>query len=99
MTNEEVRALIERLRAWEEWQHRILRAQAADALTALLARAEAAESALATVRRDTLEEAAKECDKFNPTHSAIGPLHGMGWTEAAKHLASTIRALAEQPKE
>ena len=96
MTNEEVRALIERLPEYASWH--VLR-EAADALTALLARAEAAESALATVRRDTLEEAAKVCENEKVDAMSTGAEPDYAYNVACDHCQLAIRALAEQPKE
>ncbi len=134
MTNEEVRALIERLRDDDYCDAEP--EEAADALTALLdenarlqaemdhvkqvefpakidkvcaawmKRAEAAESALATVRRDTLEQAAKACDGMvdwplekHPAATASGPLYVLGIHRGLVNATNAIRALAEQPKE
>lgn len=62
MTNEEVRALIERLRDDDYCDAEP--EEAADALTALLARALAAESALATVRQEN-EQLQYELDHYD----------------------------------
>lgn len=111
MTNEEVRALIERLAALEtglldhvqaagrmdSWEYSMAETmhRAADALTTLLARAEAAESALATVRRG-LREIANYADNTIQTASRdLGD-----WIDDVAHIGLiAIGSLAEQPKE
>ena len=105
MTNEEVRALIARTSRhiehyrstdglWSPTAYDLLDASG-DALTALLARAEAAESALATVRRG-VQELIACCDAAKDKAWLTEPDPLIERTQAAWRV---VRALAEQPKE